>query len=153
VKKSEIMAAMCEATRKAEAGLNAVSEEGAAYKRHLAAQLERRLRQIEPEIDIQTCADFPHLEVKCCPVCHNECPDELEIIEIESGGRAWLCCSLDRALNPSKHAAMEASPEWQELIRATEIRARDTRGKPIQSPSLDEGYVLTEPAFSQARTG
>jgi hypothetical protein len=107
VKKSEIMAAMCEATRKAEAGLNAESEEGATYKRHLAAQLERRLRQIEPEIDIHTCADFPHLGVECCPVCHDECPDELEIMEIESGGRAWLCCSLDRALNPTKHIALE----------------------------------------------
>ena len=78
VNKCEIMAAMCEATRKAEAGLNAESEEGAAYKRHLSAQLERRLRRIEPEIDIHTCADFSRLGVECCPVCHDECPDELE---------------------------------------------------------------------------
>ena len=91
---------------------NHPSEECAAYKRHLAAQLERKLRQIEPEIDIHRCADSPPLGVECSPACHDEWPDELDIIEIESGGRAWLCCSLDRALNPTKHLVLEQTSGW-----------------------------------------
>ena len=112
MKQSEIIAAMCQAAREAEAGLDAESEEGAAYKRHIVAQLERKLRQIEAEMDIHTCADFPQLGVECCPVCHHDCPDELEIIEIESGGKAWICCSLDRAVNPTKHMALGQTSEW-----------------------------------------
>lgn len=110
--KSKSVEAMRQAAREAEAGLDAESEEGIAYKRHIAAQLERRLRQIEPEIDIPTCADFTHLGVECCSVCHDQYPDELEIIEIESGGKAWICCSLDRALNPTKHRALEQTSGW-----------------------------------------
>jgi hypothetical protein len=68
-------------------------------------------------MDIPSCADFAHLGVECCPGCHGEYPDEIELIDIESGKRAWICCALDRALNPLKHAAMEQSPEWQELAR------------------------------------
>jgi hypothetical protein len=63
-------------------------------------------------MDIPTCADFTHLGVECCPVCHDEYPDEMEIIEIESGGKAWTCCSLDRALNPTKQMALEQTSEW-----------------------------------------
>jgi hypothetical protein len=38
--------------------------------------------------------------------------DEMEIIEIECGGKAWICCSLDRALNPTKLMALEQTSEW-----------------------------------------
>jgi hypothetical protein len=73
----------------------------------------------QPDLDIPTCQDFAHLEVESCPVCHIEYPEwELAIVEIESGERGWLCCSLDRALNPSKNAAMEQSHDWQELVRS-----------------------------------
>jgi hypothetical protein len=105
VTKSESVAAMWRAAREAEAGLYGESEEVAAYQRYIAAQLERRLRQSEAEADIPTCADFTHVGVECCP-------DELELIEIESGGRAWICCSIDRALNPSKHMALEQTSVW-----------------------------------------
>jgi hypothetical protein len=59
VKRSEIVAAMRQAAREAEAGLYGESEEAAAYARHIATKLERVLGQIEPEMDIPTCADFP----------------------------------------------------------------------------------------------
>jgi hypothetical protein len=75
------------------------------------------LGQIGPDVDISTCADFAHLGVACCPVCHDDYPDEMALPDIESGGRARLCCSMYRALNPAKHMAMEQSPEWQELVR------------------------------------
>jgi hypothetical protein len=117
VKRSEIVGGMRQALREVEAGLHGESEEVAAYKRYLTAKIECILRQIGPEIDIPSCADFSHLGEGCCPVCHDDYPDEMALVEIESGGRAWLCCSLDRALNPSKHAAMEESPEFQEPVR------------------------------------
>jgi hypothetical protein len=112
VRRAEIIAAMCQAAREAEAVLSGESEEAAAYARHIATKLERILGQIEPEMDIPTCTDFPHLGLECCPVCHNEYPDEMEIIEIESGGKAWICCSVDRALSPTRHMALEETSEW-----------------------------------------
>jgi hypothetical protein len=105
VKRSEIVAAMRQAQSEAEAGLYGESEEVAAYQRHLAAKVERTLGQIEPEVDTPSCADFGHLGVECCPGCYGEYPDEMELIDIESEKRAWICCALDRALNPSKRVS------------------------------------------------
>jgi hypothetical protein len=112
VKRSEIIAAMCQAAGEGEAEPYGESEEAAAYARHIATKLERILGQIEPEMDMPTCTDFPHLGVECCPVCHDQYPDEMEIIEIESGGKAWICCSVDRALSPTRHMALEQTSEW-----------------------------------------
>jgi hypothetical protein len=117
VKGSEIIAAMRQAASEAEAEPYGESEVVTAYKRYIAAKLEHVVGQMEPEMHIPSCADFAYLQVECCPICHDDCSNEMEIIEIESGGRAWLCCSLDRAVNPNKRAAMEDSPEWQDLIR------------------------------------
>jgi hypothetical protein len=94
-----------QAPSEAEAGLCGQSEEVTAYKRHLAANVERILGQIEPDMDIPSCADFAHLEVECWPGCHGEYPDEMELIDIELRGRAWICCALDRALTPSKRVS------------------------------------------------
>jgi hypothetical protein len=112
VKRSEIIAAMCQAAGEGEAEPYGESEEAAAYALHIATKRERILDQIELKVGIPTCADFAYLGVECCPVCHDDYPDEMEIIEIESGGKAWICCSLDRALNPSKHMALEQTSEW-----------------------------------------
>jgi hypothetical protein len=58
---------MRQAQSEAEAGLCGQSEEVTAYKRHLAANVERILGQIEPDMDIPSCADFAHLRVECYP--------------------------------------------------------------------------------------
>jgi hypothetical protein len=116
--KAEIIAATLREVSKRGSGLTVGFEDTPRYERHVRAELQRRLASIEPGRDTPTCANFTHLGVECCHICHVEYPEyELALIEIESGGRAWLCCPLDRALNPSKHAAMEQSPEWQELVR------------------------------------
>lgn len=70
VKRSEIVGGMRQALREVEAGLHGESEEVAAYKRHLAAKIERILGQIGPEMDIPSCVDLAHLGEECCPVCH-----------------------------------------------------------------------------------
>jgi hypothetical protein len=50
-------------------------------------------------------------------VCHDQYPHELNIIEIESGGKAWIWCSLDRALNPTKkHVIAADTSEWSSPI-------------------------------------
>ena len=72
MKRAEIIAAMRQAAREGIAGVDPESEEGAAYERYIAALLERRLRQVELEMDFRSCADFTHLGVECCPVCHDE---------------------------------------------------------------------------------
>lgn len=118
MKRAEIIAEVLKNTHGREAGLVDGSRDGLTYEQYLLTELERSLRHVEPDQDLPTCADFAHLEVKCCRICHVDYPQyELAVVELESGGRAWLCCSLDRALNPSKHAAMEQSPEWQDLGR------------------------------------
>jgi hypothetical protein len=54
---------------------------------------------------------------ECCFVCHDQYPHELNIIEIESGGKAWIWCSLDRALNPTKkHVIGADTSEWSSPI-------------------------------------
>jgi hypothetical protein len=117
VTRSEIIAAMLRSALEVQPRLHRESVEPGVYERHLAAKLEHMLLHTDPEMDIPSCADFSHLGEGCCPVCHDEYPDEMALIETECGGRAWLCCALDRALNPLKHAAMEQSPDWQELVR------------------------------------
>jgi hypothetical protein len=37
----------------------------------------------------------------------------MALINIESGGNAWICCALDRALNPLKHARLETAEYGQ----------------------------------------
>jgi Ni2+-binding GTPase involved in maturation of urease and hydrogenase len=116
--KTEIIETTLQAVRGREAEPAVGFDDISSYERHIIAELQRSLDPIEADLDIPICANFAHLGVECCSACHNEYPEyELALVEIESGGKAWLCCSLDRALNPSKHAEMEKSPEWRELVR------------------------------------
>jgi hypothetical protein len=118
VKKSDIIASASKDLCRREGRVAAKSDDVRAYERHVAAEIEKRLDSIAADLDVPTCADFAHLGVGCCSICHIDYPDyELALVEIELGGRAWLCCSLDHALSPVKHVAMEQSPEWQELVR------------------------------------
>jgi hypothetical protein len=117
VRKAEIIVATLKSLRGQERQLAPESSDALAYKRRLTAYIEKKLDSIEPHQDIPTCADFAHLGVECCHICHKDCPQyELAIGEIESGGRAWLCCSLDRALNPRKHAAIEETQRCRRCL-------------------------------------
>ena len=70
----------------------------ASYEAYVAKALPGRLWGISPEIEVTTCDDLRHLGIHCCPVCHNEYPDEKELAKLESGALAWLCCAPIRAL-------------------------------------------------------
>jgi hypothetical protein len=78
--------------------------------------LEAKLREIEPDRDIRTCSDFSHLHAECCEICHALSPHyEMSLLDVEGGGKAWICCALDRALNPQKHAQLASSAAYKTL--------------------------------------
>lgn len=78
--------------------------------------LTGKLASLRHDEKVHTCADFGHLNIECCETCHTFCAHyELDLISLESGGQAWICCALDRALNPQRHLATLDSPEYLEL--------------------------------------
>jgi len=82
----------------------------------IVAILQVALKNATPHEQVRTCANFVHLNVECCETCHHHHPHfEMALIEIESGGDAWICCALDRALNPQKRAERESSPQWKAI--------------------------------------
>jgi hypothetical protein len=84
----------------------------ANYEKVIVAALGKSLRGVEPDTEIRTCDDFGFLGVHCCECCHDIHQHyEISLIEIESGGNAWICCALDRVLNPKKHATLQQIPE------------------------------------------
>jgi hypothetical protein len=82
------------------------------YEKVIVAALEKSLRTAKADTEMRTCEDFGVLNVKCCRCCHGIYQHfEVSLIEIESGGSAWICCALDRALNPMKHAGDTKLPD------------------------------------------
>ena len=97
MKKSEIIAKIMEEVRHTEDDNVPWNGNEASYHAYVAKALPLRLRDISPEVDVVTCEDLRHLGIECCPVCHNEFPDEQQLAELELGAIAWLRCSLIRA--------------------------------------------------------
>jgi hypothetical protein len=78
--------------------------------------LEAKLREIEPDSEIRTCSDFGHLLAECCEICHTFSPHyEMSLLAVEAGGEAWICCAIDRALNPQKHSQLASSAAYKTL--------------------------------------
>jgi hypothetical protein len=72
--------------------------------------LEAKLSEIEPDRDIRTCSDLSHLHAKCCEICHDLSPHyEMSLLDLEGACKAWVCCALDRALNPRKDPQLTSS--------------------------------------------
>jgi hypothetical protein len=87
-------------------------DDDAYYEKTIVEAVQKSLQQLDSDADIRTCEDFGYLNVKCCDCCHGIYQHfEVSLIEIESGGSAWICCALDRALNPAKHANDPKLPE------------------------------------------
>jgi hypothetical protein len=78
--------------------------------------IEAKLREIEPDGEIRTCSDFGHLLTECCEICHTFYPHyEMSLLEVEGGGKVWICCAMDRALNPQKHSRLASSAAYKTL--------------------------------------
>lgn len=54
--------------------------------------------------------------IECCESCHT-CHRhyELTLLNLECGGQAWICCTLDRALNPKRHQKLRGSADDREI--------------------------------------
>ena len=86
------------------------------YEEIVIGALETSLKEIEPGSNIRTCSDFGHLNIQCCEICHTFYPHyEMSLVDVEGGGNAWICCAMDRALNPQRHSRLESSAEYKML--------------------------------------
>jgi hypothetical protein len=66
------------------------------YRAIVEATLMERL---PPGLNFKTCKDFGHLGAGCCECCHSIYEHyEMELEDLPSGEKAWICCSLHSAL-------------------------------------------------------
>jgi len=66
VKKKDIIGAALKDLLAREESLAAESVDVRAYKRQVIATVEKKLADIQPNLDIPTCDDFAHFGVECC---------------------------------------------------------------------------------------
>jgi len=105
VTKSQIIEKVLKEFRNVSQETGIPGRDDANYEKVIVAVLEKSLRGVEQDTEIRTCEDFGYLGVHCCEGCHDIHQHyEISLIEIESGGNAWICCAIDGALNPSKRA-------------------------------------------------
>jgi hypothetical protein len=89
--------------------------------------LEAKLRKFEPDREIRTCSDFGHLLAECCEICHTFSPHyEMTLLDVEGGGEAYICCAIDRALNPQKHSRLASSAAYKTLATILGIINHDS---------------------------
>lgn len=75
------------------------NDEGQEYYAVVIQTLTDRV----PDADLKTCADFHDLGANCCRICHTFYPHyEMHIEDLPDGAKAWICCSVHRALHGEK---------------------------------------------------
>lgn len=116
MKKAAIIAKIL-ADMKSVSSHGVLSLDGAPDKEALVVQtLEAKLKQVEPDRDMRTCSDFSHLAAECCEICHTFSPHyEMSLLDVQGGGKAWICCAMDRAINPQKHPRLASSASYKTL--------------------------------------
>lgn len=86
------------------------------YEDIIRTAVTAKLASLRLDERVRTCGDFGHLGIACCDSCHTGYPHyELDLIELESGGRAWICCALNRVLNPVRHQELLNSSEYRDI--------------------------------------
>jgi hypothetical protein len=75
------------------------------YRESVIAELDRKL----PDgVEIKTCEDFRHLNVKCCDTCHNFYPHyEMRVIDLPDGSSAWVCDTVRWAIYPEEYKKLQ----------------------------------------------
>ena len=72
-----------------------LTTEEAEYRTVVEATLMERL----PDTNLKTCEEFHHLATACCEICHTFYAHyEMDLEDLPSGEKAWICCSLRSAL-------------------------------------------------------
>lgn len=87
-----------------------------AYEQIIRSAVAVNLKNLAEDEHLRTCAAFGYLGIPCCNAYHTGYPHyELDLIELESGGSAWICCALNRALNPVPHQERLNSADCDDL--------------------------------------
>jgi hypothetical protein len=116
MKKAEIIAQILEDIRSISTGEKTDFSDEPDYEEIVIGALEASLKEIEGGKNIRTCSDFGHLNVHCCETCHFFYPHyEMSLVDLEDGGNAWICCAMDRVLNPQRRSRLESSAEYKML--------------------------------------
>ena len=129
--KSEIIEKVLNEFRNESEAAGIPARDDVDYGKVIVAALEKSLRNAALDANIRTCEDFGSLNVKCCDCCHGIHQHyEIALIEIETGGSAWICCAIDRALNPKRHANFPEHAEnmtFYELLMGFIRRGEDAK--------------------------
>jgi hypothetical protein len=129
--KSEIIKKVLKGFRNASEATGIPAGDDVDYERVIVAEMEKSLRNVEPDTNIRTCEDFHEPNVECCECCHDIYQHyEIALIDIESGGNAWICCAINRALNPKRHANFPEHAEnmtFDELLMEFNRRCEDAK--------------------------
>ncbi|MGC9199186.1 MAG: hypothetical protein ACP5E5_09635 [Acidobacteriaceae bacterium] len=113
---TEAIVAAYRAELEMEAGGSSVSADAKAYEQIIRSAVAAKLKSLAEDKQVRTCADFGYLGIACCNACHTGYPHyELDLVELELGGSAWICCALNRALNPARHQERLNSPDYDDI--------------------------------------
>lgn len=102
LKKAETIAGALGQLRDSDSGPSLWTGPEANYSAYLSVALKRKLAHVSEDAEILTCADFLDRGVHCCTTCHDDYPDEMELVEFQAGQYAWVCCRLEQTLRPAK---------------------------------------------------
>jgi hypothetical protein len=69
-----------------------------SYAEYLLTTMEGKFSHLNSDAEVRTSVDLQQLGSKCCPVCHDDYPDEMAMIELQSGSYTWVCCAVQRAI-------------------------------------------------------
>lgn len=95
---------------------NIAAPDDKEYEEIIRETLTAKLASLRPDEMVRTCEDFGRLGIECCEACHTYYPHyELALLNLESGGQAWICCALGRALNPQRHQKLVESADYREI--------------------------------------
>jgi hypothetical protein len=80
---------------------------------------------LPPGTNFKTCKDFGHLATGCCECCHSVYENyEMRVEDLPSGEKAWICCSLRRALFEPPKGMDQLLRETVDLEQYAEMRNR-----------------------------
>jgi hypothetical protein len=114
-----------------------LTPENEEYRAVVEATLIERL---PPRTNFKTCKDFEHLAVGCCENCRSIYEHyEMELEDLPSGEKAWICCSLHSALfGPPKGTGqlLEETVDLEEMLGSPLTRAQ------IVEQALQKGITI-----------
>jgi hypothetical protein len=88
--------------------------------------------RLTPGTNFKTCKDFGHLTAGCCESCHSVYEHyELRVEDLPSGEKAWICCSVRRAL-------LEPPKGMDQLLEET-VDLEQMLGSPLTKAQIVAG--------------